>query len=349
MSSVVVEELKQAPPVGKKAVLLFYAEWHEATPAMSDVLQALASSTPDVLFAKVAAESNSALSKQYQVTAVPTFVLLHTNGSVASKMEGATHLIPTLTQAVLRLVNNDDHHDNTKDAPAATASVGNDDDDTALTTRLQALIRSAPVMLFIKGSPTAPRCGFSRQAVELLQEEHIPFGSFDILQDDAVRQGLKKHSDWPTYPQLYVKGELMGGLDILKEIKSESLSLQNGLGLSDDDLAHFTSQQQSAEEPKSLNDRIKEIIHQNRVMLFMKGLPSAPRCGFSRQMVQLLESEGISYGSFDILTDEEVRQGLKKYSDWPTYPQLYVNGELIGGLDIVQEMHLDGTLKEALA
>lgn len=197
----------------------------------------------------------------------------------------------------------------------------------------------------MQGTPEAPRCGFSRQAVGLLQEEHIPFGSFDILSDETVRQGLKTHSDWPTYPQLYVKGELMGGLDIMKEMKEEQASLENGLGLSDEDMMASTG---GADAPKSLNDRLAELIHQNNVMLFMKGLPSGPRCGFSREMVDLLESEGVSYGSFDILTDEEVRQGLKTYSDWPTYPQLYVKGELIGGLDIVKEMKEDGSLKDAL-
>lgn len=183
--------------------------------------------------------------------------------------------------------------------------------------------------------------------MQLLQDEHIAFGSFDILSDNDVRQGLKTHSDWPTYPQLYVHGELMGGLDIMKEMKEES-SLQNGLGLTDDDLA-LLSANQTTNPMQSLNDRLKELIHSHKVMLFMKGLPSAPRCGFSRQMVELLEATEVSYGTFDILTDEDVRQGLKKYSDWPTYPQLYVNGELVGGLDIVKEMNEDGSLKETLA
>jgi Grx4 family monothiol glutaredoxin len=73
-------------------------------------------------------------------------------------------------------------------------------------------------------------------------------------------------------------------------------------------------------------------------MLFMKGLPSAPKCGFSRQIVELLENEHAEFDTFNILDDDEVRQGLKKYSDWPTYPQLYVDGDLVGGLDIVKEM-----------
>jgi Grx4 family monothiol glutaredoxin len=70
-------------------------------------------------------------------------------------------------------------------------------------------------------------------------------------------------------------------------------------------------------------------------MLFMKGTPSAPQCGFSRQTVSVLREKGVRYGFFNILADDEVRQGLKEYADWPTFPQLWVDGELVGGLDIV--------------
>lgn len=76
-------------------------------------------------------------------------------------------------------------------------------------------------------------------------------------------------------------------------------------------------------------------------MLFMKGDPDAPRCGFSRQLIGILNDTGVQFKHFDVLSDEEIRQGLKKYSDWPTYPQLYVNSELLGGLDIIKEMSRD--------
>lgn len=76
----------------------------------------------------------------------------------------------------------------------------------------------------------------------------------------------------------------------------------------------------------------------------MKGLPSAPKCGFSRQIVELLDESGVPYDSFNILEDDDVRQGLKEFSNWPTYPQLYVKGELIGGLDICKELAEDGEL-----
>ena len=175
----------------------------------------------------------------------------------------------------------------------------------------------------------------------MLEEEQIAFGTFDILSDEEVRQGLKKHSDWPTYPQLYVSGELIGGLDIVKEMKAEGPSLREQLGI-------ISETSTGAAAPKSLNDRLKELIHRSPIMLFMKGLPSAPKCGFSRTLVQILDDSGVAYDAFDILTDEEVRQGLKTYSDWPTYPQLYVAGELIGGLDIVREMQEEGSLQAAL-
>ena len=81
---------------------------------------------------------------------------------------------------------------------------------------------------------------------------------------------------------------------------------------------------------------------------FMKGQPSNPRCGFSRQMIALLDESGVPYDSFNILEDNEVRQGLKEFSNWPTYPQLYVKGELIGGLDICKELAEDGDLIEIL-
>ena len=87
----------------------------------------------------------------------------------------------------------------------------------------------------------------------------------------------------------------------------------------------------------------------NKIMLFMKGSPSEPRCGFSRTIVSLLSEYNIAYGHFDILGDEEVRQALKLYSNWKTYPQLYVDNELVGGLDVVKELHADGELSDILS
>lgn len=86
---------------------------------------------------------------------------------------------------------------------------------------------------------------------------------------------------------------------------------------------------------EELHERLTNLVKAAPVMLFMKGTPSAPQCGFSRQLVGLLREQGVKYGFFNILADEDVRQGLKEFADWPTFPQLWMGGELVGGLDIV--------------
>ena len=82
-----------------------------------------------------------------------------------------------------------------------------------------------------------------------------------------------------------------------------------------------------------------------KLLFHLQGNPDAPRCGFSQKVVSALRSIHVTFDTFDILTDEEVRQGLKEYSQWPTYPQLYVKGELLGGCDVILEMQQDGNIQ----
>ena len=95
-----------------------------------------------------------------------------------------------------------------------------------------------------------------------------------------------------------------------------------------------------------VQERIRKVIEENSVMLFMKGSPDFPQCGFSGRVVQILEACGTEFSSADVLIDPELREGIKAYSNWPTIPQLYIQGELIGGSDIVMEMHENGELKK---
>jgi monothiol glutaredoxin len=98
----------------------------------------------------------------------------------------------------------------------------------------------------------------------------------------------------------------------------------------------------------STRTRIESLVNGNKVMLFMKGTKQFPACGFSNAVVQILKKEGASFDTYNILADPEVRQGLKEYSNWPTYPQLYVGGKFVGGCDIVTEMHESGELAQQL-
>ena len=100
--------------------------------------------------------------------------------------------------------------------------------------------------------------------------------------------------------------------------------------------------------PPELQSRIQGIVDSGPTVLFMKGNPAAPQCGFSAQVVQVLNRLLPEYQTFDVLSDSEVREGVKEFSDWPTIPQLYVGGEFMGGCDIVKEMYDSGELHDAL-
>ena len=97
-----------------------------------------------------------------------------------------------------------------------------------------------------------------------------------------------------------------------------------------------------------INERIKELVEKNNVFLFMKGTPEIPQCGFSLAVANVLKHLNVKFESINVLENEEIRQGIKTYSDWPTIPQLYVKGKFVGGSDIVKEMFEKGELKTLL-
>ncbi len=98
----------------------------------------------------------------------------------------------------------------------------------------------------------------------------------------------------------------------------------------------------------AIRDRIQQLVDGTPVLLFMKGTRSQPQCGFSAQVVGALESHGAEYQTLDVLADPELREGIKAFSEWPTVPQLYIQGEFIGGCDIITEMDASGELRHAL-
>jgi len=95
-------------------------------------------------------------------------------------------------------------------------------------------------------------------------------------------------------------------------------------------------------------ERIKDQLGSHPIVLYMKGSPDFPQCGFSAQTVQAIKDSGVQFMYINIFEDQEVREALKEYSNWPTYPQLYINGELVGGCDIIMDLHSKGELKGML-
>ncbi|CAI6002078.1 unnamed protein product [Closterium sp. NIES-65] len=555
------EAFEAAAKEGAPVAVHFWAAWCEPCKHMDVVFGQLAAENPHAKFLRVEAEEVPEVSEKYSVSAVPFFVFLKDGKVVdrleganppelAHKV--ALHIAAPSSatnfsaggSAAAEVIESVLHSARTAAYPAAAppaaspaAAVAQPEQPSRmiappagsdkpklspdLKARIEALLASHPVLLFMKGTPSAPRCGFSSKVVSVLEKDlgsaaAGAYGSFDILQDEEVRQGLKVYSDWPTFPQLYCKGELVGGCDIvlqmhesgeLKEVFAEK-GVLGGAGKGDAPGAVTAAAAAAADGQvdgaKGLQERLKALLSSSPTMLFMKmiegtrlvfaflsslplipsshpflsslplipsshpflsslplipssllrylsgntggaavwvqpqgggcspgtpeeprcgfsrkvvdaltsegntagapvwvqpqgggcsqvrhgliacfppsspllpplfppsspplpplfpmacphglallsqGTPEEPRCGFSRKVVDALTSEGISFGSFDILTDEAVRQGLKELSNWPTYPQVYHKGELIGGCDIVFEMKANGELKAEL-
>ena len=229
----------------------FHTPWAAPCTQMSLILRTLASSYPPqqppiVSFLSLDAEQLPDVSESYEVTAVP-FLVLQRDGKVLENVGGSdagkvreaverwagkggntSKVLPPALDAKRRneeQTNGTGSREATKDlsgytpssndpatAPEMSSTQGQKEE---LDKRISELVKAAPVMLFMKGTPSAPQCGFSRQLVGLLREQGVRYGFFNILADEEVRQGLKVYSEWPTFPQLYLKGELVGGLDIV--------------------------------------------------------------------------------------------------------------------------------------
>ncbi|KAI0204745.1 glutaredoxin [Astrocystis sublimbata] len=208
-------------------VISFHAPWAAPCAQMATVLKTLAADYPangDTSWVSINAEELSDVSETYDVTAVP-YLVLQRDGQVLESVSGSSAVkVRTAIETHAKNNTGTGTTATTNGAPSASAGVEvvDAEPDPAkakeeLFKRLGDLVKAAPVMLFIKGTPSAPQCGFSRQLVALLRERSVKYGFFNILADDEVRQGLKEFADWPTYPQLWVEGELVGGLDIIKD------------------------------------------------------------------------------------------------------------------------------------
>ncbi|CAG59644.1 uncharacterized protein GVI51_G08019 [Nakaseomyces glabratus] len=208
----------------KLIAIYFHTSWAEPCKAISELYRAISEdeSNKDVSFLAVDADEQAEIAELFEISAVPYFVLIR-NGTILKELSGAN---PKEFLAALEECRRAGTESKSKESNGAVEDDEDSEDseeetEEEMNMRLTKLVNAAPVMLFMKGNPSEPKCGFSRQIVGILREHQIRFGFFDILRDDTVRTNLKKFSDWPTFPQLYINGEFQGGLDIIKESLEE--------------------------------------------------------------------------------------------------------------------------------
>lgn len=310
---------------------LVFAELHASQPSSSPLR-----------FATAAAEALPDLTAKYDISTVPTF-LFFADTRVVRRRAGADAAGLTADASWLR----------SSDGSALQSAACDE------------VSRLGEITVLMKGSPDAPRCGFSRQVVELLRGQGVVFKHFDVLLDEDMRAWMKKYADWATYPMVFARGRLVGGLDVLRELKENGTLIEELARDGEEKKPQRPEEEGKGKEgvgatggetPESVGESVQEDVNARLrglttrapVMIFMKGEPDAPRCGFSRRLVELLKEENVQFGHFDILTDPAVRAGLKTFSDWPTYPQVYANGRFVGGLDVVIELREAGELATEL-
>jgi len=320
-------------------ILVFRTEWDEASVTggpCDKLVSTLASKHPTVRFGRVDAESEGGMlvADQFSVSAVPFFAFVRSK-AVVDRVEGFDALSVTQKCEKWSKVGTGAAQgpaSNEAFVPPALIE---------LQTELDRLINASPVMAFIKGSPDQPRCKFSRMLLEVLAEEKVLFGSFDILSNEAVRQGLKEKVNWPTFPMLFCAGKLIGGIDIVKDMKESgdlagiwppsALSLQSSASSN-------TGSDSSTAAAAASEVELKALLASEEVMVFIKGPQKAPACGWSEMMLELLSNSRIKFTAMDVLANPRVRAGLKEVFNFTTYPQVFVRGERIGDVDTLKEI-----------
>ncbi|MBW0539342.1 hypothetical protein O181_079057 [Austropuccinia psidii MF-1] len=228
-----IQELLGAD-LNRLSVLYFRAEWAELCRSIDSNVRSLPNKWAEPLFLEIDTESLPEVAESFEVPCVPSFIILRGH-KLLSRILGAK--LPELETALDKFVNTDKEslangkyrvlsETNQKPEPPptvadpknATQTPDAQEAEEEIFARCKVLMQQSKVVLFMKGDPTTPRCGFSQQAVKILQDLNVEFTSFDILTDDNIRQGMKKLNSWPTFPQIIVNGELIGGIDILKEM-----------------------------------------------------------------------------------------------------------------------------------
>ncbi|CAI5966129.1 unnamed protein product [Closterium sp. NIES-64] len=223
---------------------------------------------------------------------------------------------------------------------AAAAADGQVDGAKGLQERLKALLSSSPTMLFMKALvSSSPSSHPFLSSLPLIPSSHPFLSSLPLIPSS--------HPFLSSLPLIPSSHPFLSSLPLIPSSLLRYLSGNTGgaavwVQPQGGGCSPGTPQEPRCGFGRKVVDAVKSDMDSSH------GTPEEPRCGFSRKVVDALMSEGISFGSFDILTDEAVRQGLKELSNWPTYPQVYHKGELIGGCDIVLEMKANGELKAEL-
>ena len=346
------------------ALLFFTADWIQQNDQITQAAEEVCASFLGVTLYTIDAEEADDCSEHFDISVAPTFVLVSLSNPTKALGSVKGAIVSNIMQLVLphctpKQVQKSGQTTNKALESASKiveepSHLSNSDnvDDASIRQELKTIIESHPIFMVIKGTKDQPKCKFSRALLSLLKE-HVPdleFETLNILEHPEFRERIKKMYEWKTFPMIFINGELQGGLDIMKSLAASNQlsSLFSTTGPQSSSVSSKNTDSgdsnPSEETEEQLFAKCDAFIKSAPMVLFMKGTPQAPECGFSARVVKALNAAKANYTAYNILLDEKIRQTLKKHVDWKTYPMLFVNGELVGGCDIVETMAKDGSL-----
>jgi Grx4 family monothiol glutaredoxin len=196
--------------------------------------------------------------------------------------------------------------------------------------KIKKILTSFPVIVFIKGSPHDPYCKYSKSFIEILKSTGIRYKSFDIFRDDSLRSYLRLFSGWKTYPQIYISGKIIGGLDVLKDLveKSEFMKL----------IPRECTKEYTKESCLNLIQNNKD-----KILIFGKGdyFNNKVQCKSSKEAYEILTKfKDLQFEIVDVMKDEMLRSVVKEISGYNYYPQLFYQGKFLGGLKFLKDNKL---------
>lgn len=197
--------------------------------------------------------------------------------------------------------------------------------------KIKKLLNSYPVIIFIKGTPHEPFCKFSVSFINIIKETGIRYRSMDIFKDDKLRCWLRLYSGWKTYPQLYINGKIIGGLDKMKE------HIEKG---------EFMNMVPLECKREGVIEEIKEFSNKNGLVVFGKGPKEKPFCKASKEAYEILSGNYLNFVAFDVKKDEMVRELVKEIYGSDYYPQVHCDGKLLGGLAFLREIQRTNMIYE---
>ncbi|KAL4459496.1 hypothetical protein ABPG74_018109 [Tetrahymena malaccensis] len=292
---------------GKLIVITFYADWYDHSVNYVEQIANLQElmQIQDVVFCKCDAEKVPEVANKFQVSMVPTVVLTETRKTTIKKFENE---VPAVLFEQIEEANKTfkNQFENEKERMYA---------------KIKELLSQPGVLMFIKGTPQEPECKFTRELLGIIESLKIRFRYYDIIADIDMRHWLRHYNKWPTYPQIFIDGKLLGGLDVLKEhIAKNTLEIPASCKIS---------------EPK---ERLQQIIQEHKSILFMEGTPNDENLSEnSKKFINLLAQAGIRFSVFNLSIDCNLKDYLKEtYKS--TDPYFFAGKQYVGNLEVVIEL-----------